>query len=62
MGSNCWKQLGCMFSFTDFFFHGSPLFQFITWQQMKILQMAILDHGTVLENAKDMCDTFLKVW
>ncbi|XP_034341662.1 X-linked lymphocyte-regulated protein 5C-like [Arvicanthis niloticus] len=33
---------------------------FITQHQMKILQMAIMDHGTKLEYAKDMCDTFLK--
>jgi hypothetical protein len=29
---------------------------------MKILQTAIEDHETKLKNAKDMCDTFLKVW
>ncbi|XP_052597250.1 X-linked lymphocyte-regulated protein 5C-like isoform X3 [Peromyscus californicus insignis] len=31
-------------------------------QQMKILQKAIEDHETRIENAKDLCDTFLKVW
>lgn len=35
-------------------------FSFITQQQMKVLQTAIEDHETKLENAKDMCDTFLK--
>lgn len=33
---------------------------FITQQQMKILETAIADHETKLENAKQMCDTFLK--
>ncbi|XP_063136475.1 X-linked lymphocyte-regulated protein 5C-like isoform X2 [Rattus norvegicus] len=33
---------------------------FLTQKQMKILQTAIADHETKLENAKDMCDTFLK--
>ncbi|OBS69785.1 hypothetical protein A6R68_01674, partial [Neotoma lepida] len=29
-------------------------------QQMKILQKAVEDHETKIENAKDLCDTFLK--
>lgn len=33
---------------------------FLTQKQMKILQTAVVDHETKLENAKDMCDTFLK--
>ncbi|XP_052027467.1 X-linked lymphocyte-regulated protein 5C-like isoform X2 [Apodemus sylvaticus] len=33
---------------------------FITQQQMKILETAIVDHDTKLENAKEMCDTYLK--
>lgn len=33
---------------------------FITQQQMKILETAIADHESKLENAKEMCDTFLK--
>ncbi|XP_052597329.1 X-linked lymphocyte-regulated protein 5C-like isoform X4 [Peromyscus californicus insignis] len=32
----------------------------IAQQQMKILQKAIEDHETRIENAKDLCDTFLK--
>lgn len=52
--------VGCSVLLT--FYHWFPLFQFITQQQMKILQTAIEDHETKLKNAKDMCDTFLKVW
>ncbi|OBS78026.1 hypothetical protein A6R68_19587, partial [Neotoma lepida] len=33
-----------------------------TQQQMKTLQKAVEDHETKIENAKDLCDTFLKVW
>lgn len=29
---------------------------------MKILQEAVGDHETKIGNAKDLCDTFLKVW
>lgn len=29
---------------------------------MKILQKALEDHETRIENAKDLCDTVLKVW
>ena len=29
---------------------------------MKILQKAIGDHETTIGDAKDLCDTFLKVW
>ncbi|XP_075813644.1 X-linked lymphocyte-regulated protein 5C-like [Microtus pennsylvanicus] len=32
----------------------------ITWKQMKILQKAIGDHETMIGNAKDLRDTFLK--
>lgn len=52
--------VGCPVLLTSY--HWFPLFQFITQQQMKILQTAIEDHETKLKNAKDMCDTFLKVW
>ncbi|OBS82122.1 hypothetical protein A6R68_23887, partial [Neotoma lepida] len=31
-------------------------------QQMKILQKGVEDHETKIENAEDLCDTFLKVW
>ncbi|XP_040596981.1 X-linked lymphocyte-regulated protein 5C-like isoform X2 [Mesocricetus auratus] len=34
----------------------------IAQQQMKILQKAIEDHETKIENAKDLCNAFLKVW
>lgn len=51
---------GCSVLLT--FYHRFPLFQFITQQQMKILETAIVDHDTKLENAKEMCDTYLKVW
>ncbi|XP_051034329.1 X-linked lymphocyte-regulated protein 5C-like [Phodopus roborovskii] len=34
----------------------------IAQQQVKVLQKAVEDHETKMENAKDMCDTFLKVW
>ena len=40
----------------------SPMFQLITWKQMKILQKAVGDHEAKIGNAKDLCDTFLKVW
>lgn len=52
--------VGCSVLLT--FYHRFPLFQFITQQQMKILETAIADHESKLENAKEMCDTFLKVW
>ncbi|XP_051034224.1 X-linked lymphocyte-regulated protein 5C [Phodopus roborovskii] len=32
----------------------------IAQQQVKVLQKAVEDHETKMENAKDMCDTFLK--
>ncbi|KAL6036544.1 hypothetical protein STEG23_012035 [Scotinomys teguina] len=35
---------------------------FIAQQQMKILQKDIEDRETNTENAKDLCETFLKVW
>ena len=54
------SRVGCSVLLT--FCHYSPMFQLITWKQMKILQKAIGDHETKIGNTKDLCDTFLKVW
>ncbi|OBS64544.1 hypothetical protein A6R68_06918, partial [Neotoma lepida] len=38
----------------------SCLHGLLAQQQMKTLQKAVEDHETKIENAKDLCDTFLK--